>query len=304
MTTRQTPPFRSAFIAFIGRPNSGKSTLLNTIIGEEISIVSALPQTTRGITRGIYTTDSMQLVFVDTPGVHIGKHAMNRAMLHDARRAIADDVDLVCYLVDLSRDYAGEEAVVADMVRSITKVPVLVVFNKTDCVPQVDAAVRRFYAMFADMAEKPSVRLSARSASARDLFLAAIDRFVPEGPRYFDPEELTDATMRTIAAEYIRKQIIRVAGKEVPHAAFIEIESYRESAERHEITATIHVETRGQRGIIVGREGCVISRIKKGARDELSKLVGTAVSLTCHVKVSPRWRDNETFLRHMGVDGV
>ncbi|MBN1577194.1 MAG: GTPase Era [Chitinispirillaceae bacterium] len=295
-------PFRSAFIALIGRPNSGKSTLLNNVIGDEVSIVSALPQTTRGSTRGIFTTNTMQLVFVDTPGIHHGRHLMNHAMLQDACRAVADDVDLICYLVDLSREYAEEETAAADLVRSIKGVPVLIVFNKTDMTKRVDDAVERFHRLFPDLATLPSVRLSAVHPDAKKLFLASVDPFIPEGPRYFDPDELTDSTMRRIAAEHIRKQVIAAAGNEVPHATFVEIESYRETPQRHEIIATIHVETRGQRGIIVGKGGSVISRIKKAARGSIMNLAGVPVSLTCHVKVSPRWRDNKDFLRRVGVD--
>ncbi len=302
MNMQQSAPFRSGFIALIGRPNSGKSTLLNNVIGEEISIVSALPQTTRSSARGIYTTDTMQLVFVDTPGVHLGKHTLNRAMFQEAQHAVNDDVNLICYLVDLSRDYAGEETTVAEMVRAVKNVPILIVFNKADLALSIETSTGNFYRLFPDFAALPSIRLSAIKNEAKEIFLAAIDPFIPEGPRYFDPDELTDSTMRQIAAEYIRKQIIAVAGNEVPHAVFVEIESYRETPDRHEIIATIHVETRGQRGIIVGRKGSVITRIKKGARGELTKLTGMPVSLTCHVKVSPRWRDSDDFLRRVGVD--
>ena len=294
--------FRSAFIALIGRPNSGKSTLLNTIIGEEISIVSALPQTTRCNARGIYTTDSMQLIFVDTPGIHSGRHALNRAMLQQARRAAGEDVDLICYLVDLSREFGDEESAAAALVESARNIPVVIVFNKTDLVPSSDKAARRFFHRFPGLENALSVKLCATAPESKSAFLSAIDAYIHPGPRYFDPEELTDSTCRQIAAEYIRKQIIAVTDREVPHAVFIEIDSYREKADRHSIIATIHVETRGQRGIIVGKGGSVINRIKKGFRTEMSKLTGLPTSLTCHVKVSPRWRDNEAFLRQAGID--
>jgi GTP-binding protein Era len=300
-TTAHSTPFRGAFIALIGRPNSGKSTLLNTIIGEEISIVTALPQTTRSITRGIYTTDTMQLVFIDTPGVHRGRHIMNRAMLQEAKRALAGNADLVCWMVDLSREHGAEETLVADLVRSVGGTPVLVVFNKVDLAPSPDDAVDRFRRLFPDLAALPSIRLSAVNSNAKDCFLAAVDPFIHEGPRYFDAEEMTDSSMRQIAAEYIRKQVIAAAGNEVPHAVFVEIESYHEKTGRHEIAAVIHVETRGQRGIIVGKGGGGIQRIKRGARRELMKLTGVPVGITCHVKVSAHWRDDEGFLRRSGI---
>jgi GTP-binding protein Era len=178
---------------------------------------------------------------------------------------------------------------------------VLIVFNKSDVV-EPDEAVTRFRRLFPDMATLPSVRLAAVHPEAKQRFLEAADPFIHEGPRYFDPDAMTDSSLRTLAAEYIRKQIIVHTGHEVPHAAFVEIEAYRETPERHEIVATIHVETRGQRGIIVGKGGSVISRIKKEARAELMKLTGVPVGMSCHVKVSPHWRDNEEFLRRAGVD--
>jgi GTP-binding protein Era len=252
--------------------------------------------------KGIYTPETMQLVFTDTPGVHQGKHVFNKAMLQEARGAVADDVNLVCWLVDLSRSFGEEEHVVAELVRSAGAVPRLVVFNKCDIATSTEDSVAAFYRIFPDTKEFPSVRLSALQGDAKEKFLVAIDPFVPPGPRYFDPDDLTDSTMRQVAAEYIRKQVIAVAGEEVPHAVYVEIESYKESAERHEIVATLHVETNGQRGIIVGKAGSVISRIKRGARTELAKLTGVPVSLTCHVKVSPKWRDSTDFLRRVGVE--
>ena len=294
-------PFRSAFIALIGRPNSGKSTLLNTIIGEEISIATALPQTTRSNARGIYTTDTMQLIFVDTPGIHKGKHTFNKVMFDEAKSSVSGDVDLICYVIDLSRDHGEEETIVADIVRSVKNIPVLLVFNKTDLVPSVNGAADRYLDTFNDLAALPSLHINATDRSAKEIFLNAIDKYIPEGPLYFDPEDMTDATMRQVAAEYIRKHIIAHTSKEVPHAVFVEIESYREHEDRHEIIATIHVETRGQRGIIIGKAGKGIDRIKRDTRRDLKNLLDIPVSLTCHIKVTPRWRDNHNFLRHMGI---
>jgi len=294
-------PFRSAIITLVGRPNSGKSSLINTIIGEEVSIVSPLPQTTRLNTRGIYTSDTLQLVFVDTPGIHQGRHTLNHAMLQEARRAIDDSVDLLCYLVDCSRDFGEEERYAATLVAQVKQTPVIIIFNKIDAVPAPQKCIDAFFRLFPALAPHPRISLSATLPQARETFLAAIDRFIAQGPLYFDPDDLTDATMRQIAAEYIRKQVIAATSAEVPHATFVEIDSYRELDGQHNITATIHVETSGQRGIIVGKSGSVITRIKKAARADICRIAGAPVSLTCHVKVSPRWRDNPSFLRLMGV---
>lgn len=297
---KQTP-FRSAFIALIGRPNSGKSTLLNTVLEEQLSVVTPLPQTTRRNLRGILTTSDRQLIFVDTPGIHQGKHVFNESMIKEARTIIQErGIDLICYLVDLSREFGAEESVVAQMVAS-SGINTLVVFNKIDAVESAQKVIEHFYENFPAFKDKPSVKISANSSDARELFLAAVDPFISEGPCYFDPEEMTDANLRFFAAEYIRKQIILNTREEVPHASFVEIESYKENEDRHRIEATIHVETTGQRGIIVGKGGTVITRIRKNAEKEMAKLVQMPVSISCHIKVSPKWRDNESFLRFMGL---
>ncbi len=296
-----TGNFRSAFITFIGRPNSGKSTLLNTIIGQEISIVTDMPQTTRNIIRGIYTTDSMQLIFIDTPGIHNGKHKTNHIMLKEAKRTVEENVDIVCWIVDLCRDYGEEESMAAELIRSVKKAPVIVIFNKTDIALSPEGSIEKFRNIFPDLSSLPSVKLSAIDSSAKEIFLSAIDPYIPEGLKYFDEDQITDSTMRQIAAEYIRKQIIEATREEVPHAAFVEIESYREKDNRHEISAIIHVETEGQKGIIIGKGGKVINRIKHNAAVELMKFTEVPVNISCRVKVTPRWRDNETFLRRMGL---
>ena len=293
--------FRSAFIALVGRPNSGKSTLMNTILEEQLSVVTPLPQTTRRNLRGIYTTEHMQLVFVDTPGIHKGKHAFNESMIREAQHVLAkQEVDLICYLVDLSREFGDEEGTVSDLVLS-SGMAVVVIFNKVDMVEKPEQVIQKFYERYPRFQDVPSIKISANEPSAKEQFLSLVHPFIPEGPQYFDPEELTDSSLRFFAAEYIRKQIILNTREEVPHATFVEIESYRETPDRHEIDATIHVETIGQRGIIVGKGGTVITRIRKGAQQDLRHLVHVPVKITCHVKISPKWRDNENFLRLMGI---
>lgn len=294
--------FKSAFIALVGRPNSGKSSLLNTILGEQLSIVTTLPQTTRRNLKGIYTSENMQLVFVDTPGIHKGKHVLNESMLHEASSVINEGIDLVSYLVDLSRDFGDEEASVANMVkRSGNKI--LIVFNKKDMCENPAKKVEQFFELFSDLGKMPFIIISAMEKECRAAFLDAVSPFIHEGPKYYDEESLTDENLRFFAAEYIRKQVILNTREEVPHAVFVEIESYKETEESHTVDATIHVETSGQRGIIVGKKGSVINKIRKSAEEELAELTGANVKITCHVKVSPKWRDNESFLNRMGITG-
>ncbi len=293
--------FRSAFIALIGRPNSGKSTLMNTVLEEQLSVVTPLPQTTRRNLRGILTTDNLQLIFVDTPGIHQGKHVFNQSMIKQASSVVQEQgIDIICYIVDLSREFGQEEASIAEMISGVN-VNTILVFNKIDIVENPEKKIHQFYELFPQFSNTPQIQISANSSEAKKKFLDALDPFLAEGPCYFDPDEITDANLRFFAAEYIRKQIILNTREEVPHACFVEIESYKEDEDRHRIDATIHVETTGQRGIIVGKAGSVITRIRKNAEKEMSSLVQMPVSITCHIKITPKWRDNEGFLRLMGL---
>ncbi len=293
-------PYHSAFVALLGRPNTGKSTLLNTILGEQISIVSSLPQTTRKNLRGIHTETGMQLVFVDTPGVHKGRHRFNKAMYRQSFRAVTEEeVELACWMIDTCRDFGTEEDAVAEIVRA-AECPVLLIFNKADACPDIEKARSDFYSRYPDFQNRPSLTLSARDPSAKDEFLAFIRPFVPEGPQFFSEEDYTDADMRFFAAEFVRAELIGATRDEVPHSCFVEIFRYREKMGRHEVDANIHVETHGQKGIVVGKSGTGIRRIRDGAAARLSQLAQAPVNLRCHVKVTPRWRDNARFLEEMG----
>jgi GTP-binding protein Era len=290
-------PFRSGFVALLGRPNCGKSTLLNTVLGEEISPATPLPQTTRKRLRGIYTRDTLQIVFVDTPGIHRGVHRLNDSMLEEASNAAAEtDIDCLCYLVDLSREFGDEEALAASIVEKTTA-PRLIVFNKADICPSPEDSIALFLARFPALATAPRVTISAMQAADGTRFLAALDPFIKAGPRFYDEETVTDASMRFFAAEYIRKHIILSTRDEVPHAVFVEIESYKEFPMRHEVGAVIHVETIGQKGIIIGKGGTIITRIRRAAEKDLSRLTGCPARISCHLKVTPHWRDDPRFLR-------
>ena len=290
--------YRSAFIALAGRPNSGKSTLMNTVLQEQISIVTSLPQTTRRNIRGIYTTEEMQLVFIDTPGIHKGKHTFNEQMLTEATSALSADVDLICYMVDLSRDFGDEESVCAAAIAG-AGTAVLLVFNKIDRCPEPESKINSFLSRFPEFKNYPQIRVSAIDEKSKKLFLDAAAPFINEGPKYFDDDSLTDANMRTLAAEFIRKQVILNTREEVPHAVFVEIESYKETDTGHKIIASIHVETDGQKAIVIGKRGSLIEKIKKDARKEIEALVEARVSLTIHIKITPNWRNDNAFLRSM-----
>lgn len=293
--------FKSAFIALIGRPNSGKSSLMNTILGEQLSVVTPLPQTTRQSIKGIYTTDALQLIFVDTPGIHKGRHTFNEVMINEAQKAVSEKgVDVICYLVDLSRSFGEEEKIVADLV-SQSGITTIIIFNKVDITKDCDKTISGFFELFPDLKRFPSMKISAIHSDAKSLFLNQVEKLIPHGPCYYDPDEMTDANLRFFAADYLRKHIILSTRDEVPHASFVEIESYREEEKQHTIDATIHVETVGQRGIIIGKGGSVIRRIRKKAEQDMEKLLHIPVKLRVHIKITPKWRDNESFLRMQGI---
>lgn len=305
MAVQPTPPtvpegkkhFRSGFVVLFGRPNCGKSTLLNAVIGEELSPVTPLPQTTRRRIAGVYTTPCMQIVFIDTPGIHRGGRRLNRAMLNEAENAARDDgIDCLCYIVDLSRDF-GEEESLAAAIAEAARTPRLIVFNKKDLCAAHEERRRGFFSLFSRLAGTPSVTISAVDPNAKEAFLAALDPFIREGPCYFDEGTLTDAPLRSLAAEFLRKHLILATRNEVPHALFVAIESYRELDDHHDIRAVIHVETTGQRGIIIGRKGALLERVRRAAGKEFSRLAGCPVRISCHVTVTPHWRDNQNFLR-------
>lgn len=294
--------FKSAFIAFVGRPNSGKSTLLNTILGEELAIVTSLPQTTQKNMRGILNGDDYQLVFVDTPGIHKGKHVLNKSMFNQSTQLFSDSgIDLLCYIVDLSRPFGKEEELIAEKVTQFTG-SVVIIFNKADSCSSIEKVTGEFYKKFPDLLSIKNLVISALVPSTKDVFLSTIDPLIPLGPKYYPDGDLTDCSMRFFASEYIRKQVIENTEKEVPHAACVEILAYNEMDDHHQIEATVHVETQGQKGIVIGKKGGGINKIKRLAQKELSKLTGTPVKISCTVKVTPKWRDNKSFLNEMGME--
>jgi GTP-binding protein Era len=296
----ESAEFRSAFIALIGRPNSGKSTLLNTVVGERLSIVSTLPQTTQRNLRGILNGPGYQLVFVDTPGIHEGKHAVNKLMSRQGLSLLEDEsVDVICYVVDLARELGEEEDAIAGRVGR-AGLPVCIVFNKADRCEDVERVRAAFSTRYPALSRHRAVVLTATEPAARERFLETVLPLVPPGPRYYPDEDLTDADLRFLAAELIREQVILATREEVPHAVLVEILQYKEIEGRHLVEAEIHVETKGQKGILIGKQGAVIKRIQRRSQFALSRLADAPARIRCHVKVTPKWRDKPRFLAGMG----
>jgi GTP-binding protein Era len=299
-TESDVPQSRCGFVAVVGRPNSGKSSLINAVLEEQLCVVTSLPQTTRRNLRGVYTREDLQLIFVDTPGMHQGRHSFNAAMAREAGSVLdRQRADVVVYIVDLSREYGEEEDLVAAAVARAAA-PSVIVFNKIDLCSDTDARVSRFFDRYEPVRGRPHIRLCATAPSAKDMLLDLVVPLVPVGPKLFPEEDLTDSPLRFFAAEYLQKGIVLATRDEVPHASIVEILDYRELPGRHDIDAVIHVETRGQRGILIGKGGAMLGRIRSLAESEMSRMAGVPVSYHCHVTVTPKWRDDPRFLGRMG----
>jgi len=302
MTEQKNQKTYSGFAALIGRPNSGKSTLMNAVIGEKISVVTPLPQTTRNCIHGIYTHQDTQIIFIDTPGMHQGKYRLNKTMLAGGMRTLNDEgIDIACYLVDLSRPFGDEEDSVCRNISAFDGNRIIV-FNKVDLCENPESHIESFYSRYPSLKEWPSVVISALSPHAGKEFIHFITPFISEGPFYYPADDISDADLRFFTAESIRKEIITLSSQEVPHASAIEITDYTEQPNCHKVRATIHVETRGQRGIIIGNKGMQIKKIQQKASRTMYSMVGIPFRISCHVTITPKWRDNPQFLRRIGFD--
>ncbi len=293
---------KSGFVSLIGRPNSGKSTLLNTLLGEDLSIVTPLPQTTRRNMRGILTGSGFQIVFVDTPGIHRQGYRINEAMYRQSIDTLKDNaVDIVCYLIDLSRKFGEEEDAIAAALEKV-KSGIVVIFNKSDLCTNTEERVTEFCTRYPHLAGFPRTVLSALSQEAGKGFLDTLLPLIDYGPRFYPEGELSDLNLRFFASEYIRSAVIDMTENEVPHATCVEIEDYKENNGVHCISGVIHVETQGQKGIVIGNKGRRLRAIRRKATKKMEILTQEECKLECHVKVSPGWRNNRAFLAEMGYE--
>ncbi len=300
------PDHRSGFVAVVGKPNVGKSTLMNAFLGQKIAIVSSKPQTTRNRLLGILTLErdrgdaaDAQLIFVDTPGIHQPLHRLGEYMVETAVRAIPD-ADLVLFLVDVSEPPSAEDRQIAGLLLNARQIPVLLVLNKADLLdpsritPNVEA--HRALGPFDDW-----LLVSARRGDNLDALLqATVDR-LPTGPRYYPEEQVTDQQLRFMVAELVREQVLRHLRQEVPHSVAVIVEDFKvRNEELTYIGANVIVERETQKAIILGHEGAMIKRIGRDARREIQELLDTRVYLELWVKVRKKWRKDEQELRRLG----
>jgi GTP-binding protein Era len=293
------PDHRSGFVAVIGKPNVGKSTLINAWLGEKIAIVSPKPQTTRNRLRGILTRPDAQIIFVDTPGIHQPRHKLGEFMVETATKSIPD-ADVVFFMVDVSEMPTVEDEQIAQLIEEYGQAPVVLVLNKADLLPP-DKVQPHSDAYFKLVKHNEWMMISATRGDNRDKLLDMVVARLPEGPRYYPPDQLTDQNMRFIVAELIREQALRFVHQEVPHAVAVVVEEWKQRREHLTyIGATVYVEKDSQKGILIGAGGKMLKRIGRAAREEIELMVGTRVYLDLWVKVRKKWRKDEDELRRLG----
>ena len=292
--------FRSGFIAILGKPNVGKSTLVNTLLGQKIAAVSPRPQTTRRRQLGILTTADAQLVFVDTPGVHTPRHKLGQFFNQEAEEAL-DGVDIILFLVDASTEPDEDDQRTASLLSMLRRRPDVVLgLNKLDLLP-AEALARRRAAYQVLVPDAPALAFSATSRLGLDELIAVLTARLPVRPPEFPEEQLTDLYEREIAAELIREAALIYLRDEVPHALAVRMDEFTERGEEGAfIAATLFVERDSQKGIVIGEGGAMLKKIGSAARKEIEAMSGRKVFLELRVKLSKNWRDDEDALRRFG----
>ncbi len=290
---------RSGFIAVVGRPNVGKSTLMNAILGQKIAIVSSRPQTTRNRITGVLTQEATQMVFVDTPGIHQPKHKLGEFMVEEALDSIPD-ADIILWVVDVAKMPRADDERVAEVLRS-QDLAVVLAMNKIDLAPA--AALLKHSEAYRALAPAAvsDIAISALKNLGLEALLETLQQQLPLGPRYFPPEQVTDIQERFLAAELIREKVLRNLRQEVPHAVAVDVQAFEERANgKVYIAARIFVERDSQKGILLGKGGSMLKRIGSEARKEIEVELDSPVYLDLHVKVKPKWRRDDAELRRLG----
>jgi GTPase len=293
--------FHSGFVSLIGRPNVGKSTLLNRILGEKIVITSNKPQTTRNRIKGIHNVPGAQIVFIDTPGIHRATSMLNRYMVDEALAAIRE-VDAIIFLVEADAPAGGEEAMILELLAEV-KTPVILAINKIDLAPKETLleSIGRYARLYPF---REIIPVSALSGDGVERIVDNVRTCLPIGPVYFPDDILTDVPERFIVAEMIREKIFRLTHDEIPYSIAVEVESFKERPDGSlvSISAAINVERDSQKGIIIGRKGEMLKKIGTQARREIEQLLDTKVFLELFVRVRKDWSENPRLLKEFGYE--
>ncbi len=294
--------YKSGFVTLIGRPNVGKSTLMNHLIGQKIAITSDKPQTTRNRIQTVYTDERGQIIFLDTPGIHKAKNKLGEYMVSVAEHTLKE-VDLILWLVEPSTFIGAGERYIAEQLQKV-KTPIMLVINKIDTVKNQDE-ILTFIDTYKDICNfSEIVPLSALKGKNTDLMLELIYKYLPAGPQYYDEDTVTDQPMRQIAAELIREKALRLLSDEIPHGIAVTIEKMTERPNGlMDIEANIVCERDSHKGIIIGKGGAMLKKIGTAARREIEDLMDTKVNLQLWVKVRKEWRDSELYMKNYGYNG-
>ncbi len=300
MTNNQTPEYKSGFVAVVGRPSVGKSTLINSFLQQKIASVSPRPQTTRRKQLAILTSESAQVIFIDTPGIHKPVHKLGQ-YLNQVALDTFHDVDLILWLVDASEIPQPEDLLVSDYLAAVKDLPqVLMILNKIDLLNEKSVPIR-FAEYQALMPSAKLVLISARKKQGIEILLSTLMEYIPEGPRFYDPDQVTDLYERDISVDLIRESVLYLLKDEVPHAVAVRLDDYYdENEDRARISATLLVERDSQKGILIGQGGQMIKQIGTKARQEIESLTGRKVFLELRVKVQKNWRDDPSVLKLLG----
>jgi len=287
---------KSGFVNILGNPNVGKSTLMNLLVGERLSVITPKAQTTRHRIMGILSGDDYQIVYSDTPGILNPKYKLQAAMMRSVESAL-EDADLIIYVTDVVETVSKNEAQLARILNNT--VPKIIIVNKIDLTTQDE--LEKIVANWEEMAPGvPILPVSALNRFNTDILLREVIKRLPEGPPYFPKDQLTDRYERFFVSEIIRGKIFETYQKEIPYSVEVEIESYREEAALTRISAVIYTARDSQKGIIIGHKGSMLKRVGTGARKEIEEFLGKKVFLELYVKVEHEWRDNPRMLKKFG----
>ncbi|WP_458789351.1 GTPase Era [Adonisia turfae] len=296
-----TPPpgFRSGFVGIVGRPNVGKSTLMNTMVGQKIAITSPIAQTTRNRLRGVMTLPEAQVIFVDTPGIHKPHHELGKVLVKNARIAI-NSVDVTLFVVDGTSELGRGDLFIADLLKR-SEVPVVLGINKADLQSETKAQMIDIsYQALADENGWPVCKFSAVTETGLAALKSSLIERLDAGPYYYPPDLVTDQPERFIMGELIREQVLLHTREEIPHSVAVTIETVEETPKITNVLATVYVERKSQKGILIGKKGSMMKTINTAAREQMQKLIAGKVYLEVFVKVQDRWRQSRSHLAELG----